>query len=43
MFLDATDEELTFRLHGKYPITQAEMTRAAREQHVAVMIELEEL
>jgi uncharacterized protein YecT (DUF1311 family) len=43
MFLDATDEELTFRLQGRYPLTQTEMTGAAREQHEAAMAELEAL
>jgi hypothetical protein len=41
IFYYATDEELTSRLAGRYPLTQAEITRAAREQREVV--ELEEL
>jgi hypothetical protein len=43
MFVHATDEELTFRLQGRYPFTQAEITQAARDQHKAAMVELDAL
>jgi hypothetical protein len=43
LFLNATDEELTFRLQGRYPMSQAEMTRHAGARYEAAMIELETL
>jgi uncharacterized protein YecT (DUF1311 family) len=43
MFLDASDEELTLRLQGVYPLTQVEITHAAAERHEAAMVELEAL
>jgi hypothetical protein len=43
MFLNATDEELTFHLHGRYPLTEVEIARAANERHRAAMVELEKL
>jgi uncharacterized protein YecT (DUF1311 family) len=39
----AVDEELAFRLQGRYPMTQAEMTRDAGARHQAAMAELETL
>jgi uncharacterized protein YecT (DUF1311 family) len=42
LFLDATDNELTFRLHGRY-MTQREMNDDAAQRHAAAMTELEAL
>jgi hypothetical protein len=43
MFLHAIDMELTFRLEGRYPMTQTEMTRDAGARYKAAMDELETL
>lgn len=43
LFVQALDEMLSTRLHGKYPLSQAEMNSEAASRSEAAMEELEEL